>query len=89
MIEMCRSGWSPMYWGWSDLHGVNLEAMYPYEDRIGELGECGVDWDARHKHLRADMRTIKYIEYNPNVSMVHRLLDELENGPIACTIQVS
>jgi hypothetical protein len=48
MIEMCRSGWSPMYWEWSDLHGVNKEAMYPYEDRIGELGECGVDWDARH-----------------------------------------
>ena len=80
-----------MYWGWSDLHGVNTEAMYPYEDRIGRLGDddCGVAWETRQRHLRADMNTIKYIEYNPNVSMVHRLLDELENGPIACTMQVS
>ena len=89
MYEMCKAGWSATYWGWSDLHGVNTEATYPYEDRIGRLGDCGVNWETRQRHLRADMTTIKYIEYDPRVSMVHRLLDELENGPIACTMHVT
>ena len=59
--------------------------MFPYEDREGRHG---YNVDTRQMKYRADSSTIKYIEYDPNVSMVHRILDELEKGPIACTMHV-
>lgn len=32
----------------------------------------------------ADYNSVKSLPYDPNVSMVHRMLDYLEKGPIAC-----
>ena len=34
----CESGWSPKYWRWTDENGVNTEADYPYEDKMGVCG---------------------------------------------------
>ena len=72
MHTKCELGWTPAYWEWTDRHGVNTEAVYPYE---GVAGNHGQHVDTRQMKYRADMSTIKYIHYDPNVSMVNRMLD--------------
>ena len=80
MIEACKSGSVPKYWRWGAEHGVNLEKDYPYEDR---MGECGRHVDTRKKERSADFHSIKNIDYDPEISMVHKILDQLEDGPVA------
>ena len=84
MIKDCEHGWAPKYWKWTHKNGANTEEDYPYEDK---MGECGRHVETRKMELGAD--DVEYIPYDPNVSMVHRMLDYLENGPIACTMDTT
>ena len=47
----CKSGHSPTYWAWTDTNGVNTEADYPYEDK---MGVCGRHAETRQMKYRAN-----------------------------------
>ena len=72
MIVPCKSGYVPKYWRWGAEHGVNLEKDYPYEDK---MGECGRHKETRNKEYAADYDSIKYVKYDPETSMVNKILD--------------
>ena len=72
MIVPCKSGYVPKYWRWGAEHGVNLEKDYPYEDK---MGECGRHIETRKKEYAADYDSIKYVKYDPETSMVNKILD--------------
>ena len=68
----CKSGWSPNYWKWTDQNGVNTEADYPYEDKIGA---CGRHTETRQMKYRANSETMNYLPWVNHTSMVHTMLD--------------
>ena len=80
MDTPCKSSDTRNYWRWGANNGVNLEKDYPYEDKFGA---CGRHAETRKMKYSAELNTIATIPYDPRVSMVHRILDQLEDGPLA------
>lgn len=51
MLVDCRSGDATKYWDWTSYYGVNTEADYPYEDKIGQ---CGRHTETRQEKYAAE-----------------------------------